>query len=183
MVNNVVGVSLHLHKILGEPQLTFCVNTSSLQKTWVLSCWILLRQNLQRLFIGRRNFKTAAKNVGRQNLRNQMESGSRIKTACRLFHQNPQNKPVSREKTSLQTFLTNDLVQFLVPTICGSFCKPWRESPVLDKILLSHERQIFLSTSLDENCTEFEFQSNWSYYVNLRQTYFAVKLKCVTGHG
>ena len=46
-----------------------------------------------------------------------------------LFQQNPQNKSVGREETSLQKFLTNHVEYFLVPIFCGSFCKSWRECP------------------------------------------------------
>ncbi len=35
----------------------------------------------------------------------------------------------------------------------------------------------------DENCIEFEFQTNRHYYVDLRQTYLALKLKLVRGRG
>ena len=53
--------------------------------------------------------------------------------------------------------------------------------PVVDNVLSSHEQQIYTTTSLDENCIEFEFQTDRSYYVDLRQTYLAVKLKLVRG--
>ena len=53
--------------------------------------------------------------------------------------------------------------------------------PVVDDVLSSHEQEIYPTTSLDENCIEFEFQR--SYYFNLRQTYLALKLKIVRGRG
>ena len=55
--------------------------------------------------------------------------------------------------------------------------------PVLDDVLSSHEQEIYPTTSLDENCIEFEFQTNRNYYVDLRQTYLALKLKLVRGRG
>ena len=55
--------------------------------------------------------------------------------------------------------------------------------PVVDDVLSSHEQEIYPTTSLDENCIEFEFQTDRSYYVDLRQTYLALKLKLVKGHG
>ena len=42
--------------------------------------------------------------------------------------QNLQNKPVSREEKFLRTYLNSYVEQFLVPTFCGSFWKPWKES-------------------------------------------------------
>ena len=53
--------------------------------------------------------------------------------------------------------------------------------PVVDDVLSSHEQEIYPTTSLDENCIEFEFQTHRNYYVDLRQTYLALKLKLVRG--
>ena len=55
--------------------------------------------------------------------------------------------------------------------------------PVVDDVLSSHEQKINPSTSLDDNCIEFEFQMNRNYYVDLRRTYFAFKLKAVEVRG
>ena len=54
---------------------------------------------------------------------------------------------------------------------------------VVDDVLSSHEQEIYPTTSLDENCIEFEFQTDRNYYVNLRQTYLVLKLKLVRGRG
>ena len=54
--------------------------------------------------------------------------------------------------------------------------------PVVDDVLSSHEQEIYPTTSLDENCIEFEFQTDRNY-VDLRQTYLALKLKLVKGRG
>ena len=58
-----------------------------------------------------------------------------------------------------------------------------RKVPVVDDVLSSHEQEIYPTTSLDENCIEFELQTDRNYYVDLRQAYLALKLKLVTGHG
>ena len=55
--------------------------------------------------------------------------------------------------------------------------------PVVDHVLSSHEQKIYPTTSLDENCIEFEFQTDRNYYVDLRQTYLVLKLKLVRGRG
>ena len=55
--------------------------------------------------------------------------------------------------------------------------------PVFDDVLSSHEQKIYPTTSLDENCIEFEFQTDGNYYVEFRQTYLALKLKLVKGRG
>ena len=53
--------------------------------------------------------------------------------------------------------------------------------PKVDDVLLCHEQEIYPSTSLDENCIEFEFQTDRNCYVALRQTYLAFKLKLARG--
>ena len=54
-----------------------------------------------------------------------------------------------------------------------------RKVPLVDDVFSSHEQEIYSTTSLDESCVEFEFQR----YVDLRQTYWALKLKLVKGRG
>ena len=55
--------------------------------------------------------------------------------------------------------------------------------PVVDDVLSSHEQEIYPTTSLDENCMEFELQTDRNSFVYLRQTYLALKLKLVRGRG
>ena len=65
-------------------------------------------------------------------------------------------------------------------TVSGNF---GGKVPVVDDVLSSHEQEIYPTTSLDENYIEFEFQTDRNYYVGLRQTYMALKLKLVRGSG
>ena len=55
--------------------------------------------------------------------------------------------------------------------------------PVVDDVLSCHEHETYPTTSFDENCIEFEFQTDWNYYVDLRQTYLVLKLKLFRGRG
>ena len=55
--------------------------------------------------------------------------------------------------------------------------------PIDDDVLSSHDQEFYPTTSLDENCIEFEFQSDRNFYVDLRQSFFALKLKFVKGRG
>ena len=55
------------------------------------------------------------------------------------------------------------------------------EVPIDDDVLSSHEQEIYPTTSLDENCIEFEFQTDRNYYIDLRQTCLALKLELVKG--
>ena len=57
------------------------------------------------------------------------------------------------------------------------------EVPVVDDVLSFHEQQIYPTTSLDENSIEFEFQTDGNYYVDLRQSYLALKLEIAKGRG
>ena len=58
----------------------------------------------------------------------------------------------------------------------------WK-GPVNDDVLSSHEQEIYSTTSLDKNSIEFEFQTDRNSYVDLRQTYLALKLKPFRGRG
>ena len=55
--------------------------------------------------------------------------------------------------------------------------------PIVDDVLSLHEQEIHPTTSLDENCIEFGFQTYRNYYVDLRQLFLALKLKFVKRRG
>ena len=55
--------------------------------------------------------------------------------------------------------------------------------PIVEDVLSSHEQEIYPTTSLDENCIEFDFQTDRNYCVDLRQSCLALKLKFVKGLG
>ena len=55
--------------------------------------------------------------------------------------------------------------------------------PFVDDVLSPHEQEFYPTTSLDENCIDFEFQTDRNYYVDLRQSFLALKLKFVKGCG
>ena len=48
--------------------------------------------------------------------------------------------------------------------------------PIADNILSLREQKIYPTTSLDENCIEFDFQTDRNQYVDLRQFFVALKL-------
>ena len=49
----------------------------------------------------------------------------------------------------------------------------WGKVVVVDDVLLSHDQESDPSTSFDGNCTEFEFQADRNYYIDLRQIVWA----------
>ena len=54
-----------------------------------------------------------------------------------------------------------------------------RKVPEVDDVLSSHEEETHPLTSLDGRCIEFEFQTVRNCYVDLEQSYLALKLKSV----
>ena len=129
-----------------------------------------------------RKFKTAVKNVGKKLWK---YSWLAVANRGESFQKNLLNDAIGREETFLQTFPVDHVKQqFSVPSFCGSV---WRNLggrvPIVDKVLSSHEQKIYPTTSLDENCIEFEFQRDRNYYVDLRRSFLALKLKFVKGPG
>ena len=55
--------------------------------------------------------------------------------------------------------------------------------PLVDDILSSRQQQIYSTASLDKNCIKFEFQLDWNFYVDLRQTYLALKMNFFSDRG
>ena len=56
--------------------------------------------------------------------------------------------------------------------------------PNVDYVLsLNHENGIHPTTSVDKNCIEFEFQTDRNYYIDLRKSFLALKLKFVKVRG
>ena len=55
--------------------------------------------------------------------------------------------------------------------------------PIVADVLYSHEQEVYPTTSVDENCIELAFQTDRNYYVDLRQSFLALKLKFVKGRG
>ena len=58
-----------------------------------------------------------------------------------------------------------------------------RKVPLFDDVLSSRGQEVYPTTSLDENCIEFDFQTERNYYVDLIQTCLVLILKFVRGRG
>ena len=76
-----------------------------------------------------------------------------------------------------------DLKIFWYQPFVAVFVNPGVKVPVVDDVLSSHEQEICLTTSLDEKSIEFEFQTDRNVYVDLRQTYLALKVKVIKRRG
>ena len=57
----------------------------------------------------------------------------------------------------------------------------WLQIPVVNDVLSSHEQGIYPPTSFDDNSIEIKFETDRNFYVDLRQTYLALKIKLVNG--
>ena len=138
---------------------------------------------------GRKSFKSAAKSVRMQILKKQLGEGSRRQQGgnkqMRIIPPTT-TKPSSRSRRDIFTNISRRSCQ---TTIFGSNllwrCLETFEGKVstVDDVLSSHEQETYPTTSLDENCIEFEFQTDRNYYVHLRQSFLALKLKFVKGRG
>ena len=149
----------------------------------MLTCWNLLRQKLS----GSKNFKTAAKIVRRYTLRKQLGSGSRKGTASRVIPTKPAKRTSRLRWDILRQFYKHFSLfmssTFRYQTFVAVFGNLAEKVPVADIVLSFYEPDIYPVTLLNENCIEFEFQTNGNYYVDLRHTYLALKLKFVKTHG
>ena len=76
-----------------------------------------------------------------------------------------------------------DLNNFRYQRFVAISGNPGVKVPFVDDVLSSHEQEFYPTLSLDENSIEFEFQTDRNVYVDLRQTYLALKIKLVKGRG
>ena len=68
-----------------------------------------------------------------------------------------ENKPFCREETILQLIVSNSFWYQPYVAFPGSLGE---KISVFDDVLLSHKLKIFPNISIDENCIEFEFQTD-----------------------
>ena len=136
---------------------------------------------------GRKSFKSAAKSVGKQTLKKQLGEGSRrrkgaagrrepsveriLRTRGRevvnrgeSFQQKLLNNPVGHEETFLKHFsliMSNNNFRYQ-PFVAASGNLEGNVL-IVEDVLSSHEQEFYPSTSLDENCIEFDFQTDRNY--------------------
>ena len=116
--------------------------------------------------------------MGKQTLKEQLGSGSKQRKIIPI-------KSTKQSSWSRRDIFTNISRSSCQTTIFGTkpLWKSWRESPIVDDVLFSHEHEIYPTKSIDENCIELEFQWDRNYYVDLRQSFLALKLKFVKRRG
>ena len=106
-----------------------------------------------------------------------------MKNRRESFTQNLLNNPVGGEETFLQTFLVDHVKHFSVLTFVAVSGTLGVKVPIIDDVLSSHEHETYPTTPLDENCIEFELQTDRNYYVALRHSFLALKLSFVKERG
>ena len=89
------------------------------------------------------------------------------------------NQWVAKVAKSVQNFSVIMLKNFHYRLFVAVSGNQGGKVPVLDDVLLYHEREISLTISLDENCIEFEFEKYRNYYADLRKLYLTLNLKLV----
>ena len=52
---------------------------------------------------------------------------------------------------------------------------------IVGDVLSSHEQKIYPTTSLDENCIEFEFQTERNFYVDLTPSFLGIEAQICQG--
>ena len=113
-----------------------------------------------------------------------VKGGREVVKRGKSFQQNQLNNPVGHEGTFLQTFsLIKSNSNFRYQHFVAVSGNLGGKVPIVDDVLSSHEQEIYPTTSLDENCIEFKLQTDLKYYVDLRQSFLALKLKFVKGRG
>ena len=133
---------------------------------------------------GRTNFKTAAKSVGKQTLKKTI-GWREQENDCKQSHSNKiyeTNQSVAKRHfyKHFSLLMSNNSRYQPFVAVSGNI---GGKVPIVDDVLSSQEQKIYPTTSLDENCSEFEFQTDRNHYVVLRQSFLALKLKFVKGRG
>ena len=81
-------------------------------------------------------------------------------------------------------YLINNFEQISVKkTFVAVFGKLGGKILVVDNFFSSDEKWFHPTASFDENCIECEVQRDRNYYVDLRESHFALKLKFVKKRG
>ena len=80
----------------------------------------------------------------------------------------------------MNTRTTNDS-NFRYGHFTNSCLEIFDKIPVLEPIISSHVQEVYPSTSLDESSIEFEYETDRSIYLDMRDTHLMIKLKLNKG--
>ena len=161
---------MHLHKLLGEPSFRFRVYMSSqLEKVWVLTCWNLRRQKMQKLSAVEKTSRQLQRVREGKLLQNSVvvlaESRTEQYAARSLrkrgrqaesIQQNLQNRPVVFGEKLFKLFSLVNSSTFLYQTLTAFPESLGGKIPLVDDVLSSHEQDLYPTTSLNQNCTRVE---------------------------
>ena len=99
------------------------------------------------------------------------------------FQQNLPNTPVGLEKLFYKHFSIFKSSNFRYQTFLAVSGNLGGNVPVVDNVLSFPEHEMYPTTSLDENCIDFEFETDLNYYIDMRQIHLALKLRLVKDRG
>ena len=114
---------------------------------------------------GRKSFKTAAKSVGKKTLEKHLGSGSQQ----RRIIPTKSTKQSSRSRRNIfdkhfPLIMSNNSFRYQpFVAVSGNL---GGKVPIVDDVQYPHERKLYPTTPLDENCIEFEFQTVRNFYVD-----------------
>ena len=172
------GDSVLLHKLLAIPFLLKYIVPDAKRVGADLLEFAL--PEIAEVVSGRKNFKNAAKSVGKQTLKKQLGQGSRKRTGSRIIP-TKSTKESSRSQRHIFTNISRRSCQTAIfVEVSGNL---GGKVQVVDDVLSSHEQEIYLTTALDENCIEIVFETDRNYYVDSRQSFLALKRKFVKRRG
>ena len=133
---------------------------------------------------GRKNFKTAGKSLGRQTLRKRLGIGGRRRSPSIVIPtKSAKQTSRSRRDSSFNHFSLIKSSIFRYQNFVAFSGILGGKVTVVENVLSSREQEVYHTTLVDKECIEFEFQTNRKYYVAMRQTYLALKMKLVRGLG
>ena len=97
------------------------------------------------------------------------------------FQRNIQNNSVGREDIFNKHFSLIMSSNFRYQRFVEVSGNTGEKVPIVNIVLSCHEQEIYPTTSPNENCIEFKFQTGHNYYVDLKQPYLVLNLKFVKG--
>ena len=128
---------------------------------------------------GRKKFNSAATDFGKKTLRKQLGGE---KPRKRILFENAHQKSVDAVElggkffeTKMNTRSTNDS-NFHYGHLTNSCLEIFEEIPVLEPIESSRIQEVYPSTSLDESSIEFEFETDRSVSLDMRDSHLQIKV-------
>ena len=170
-----------LAQVIGRTAVLFLRNMSpQLQNAWMLTCSKLLCQELQMLLVVENFLKQLQRLCEDKPRENTRVVVAEKRLQAKSFQESLRNKPREMFSLTFSLMMSNHFRYQRFVAVSG---KQRKKDPLVDAVLWPHHLEKSPSTSLEDNCIEFETQTNQNCYVDLRQTYVALKMIFVKSRG